>query len=297
MSSDRSRQAWLALPVILAIGAGMAWAGSRHGAEVAGWPVFALCGALAFGVNWVAFVPAWLAQTERYYDLVGSLTYGTLVVVALTASGGGARAWLLGGLVALWAARLGSFLFKRISEDGSDGRFDAIKPDFARFLMTWTLQGLWVFLTMSCALAAITARDDRPLGAIAWTGLAVWIAGFTIEAVADRQKRAFRADPENEGRFITTGLWAWSRHPNYFGEITLWTGIALIAWPALEGWQHMTLVSPVFVYLLLTRISGIPLLEARARKRWGDDPAYQAYRERTSRLLPRPPASEAPARG
>jgi steroid 5-alpha reductase family enzyme len=113
--------------------------------------------------------------------------------------------------------------------------------------------------------------------------------GFLFEAVADDQKRRFRANPANEGRFIASGLWAWSRHPNYFGEITLWFGIALVALPALSGWQYATLISPVFVYLLLTRISGIPLLEARAKKRWGDEPAFQAYRARTPVLFPRPP--------
>jgi steroid 5-alpha reductase family enzyme len=155
--------------------------------------------------------------------------------------------------------------------------------------MTWTLQGLWVLLTLSCGLAAMTTAHPEPLGAVAGAGAALFLLGFTIEAVADHQKRRFRQDPAHEGRFITTGLWAWSRHPNYFGEIVLWTGIALVALPALDGWQHATLVSPVFVFVLLTRISGIPLLEARAEKRWGDDPEFRAYTERTPKLVPRPP--------
>jgi steroid 5-alpha reductase family enzyme len=124
-------------------------------------------------------------------------------------------------------------------------------------------------------------------------GLAVWALGFVIEVVADRQKGAFRRQPGNRGRFITTGLWAWSRHPNYFGEITLWTGVALLALPVLSGWQYVTLVSPLFVYLLLTRVSGIPLLEARAEEKWGGDPDYRAYRDRTPPLVPRPPRSTA----
>ena len=115
--------------------------------------------------------------------------------------------------------------------------------------------------------------------------------GFSIEIVADRQKSAFRADPANAGRFISSGLWAWSRHPNYFGEIVLWFGIAILAWPALAGWQLATLVSPLFVYVLLTKGSGIPPLETRAEERWGDDPAYRAYVERTPVLWPRPPRS------
>jgi len=193
-------------------------------------------------------------------------------------------------LIAVWAVRLGSFLFIRVTADGSDGRFDTLKPDFPRFLMTWTLQGLWVLLTAACALAAICAADRVALGGWAIVGALIWLVGFAIEVVSDSQKRAFRRDPANRGRFITTGLWSWSRHPNYFGEIALWLGIALIAFPALQGWQHATLISPVFVYVLLTRISGVPLLESRGKRKWGEDPEYQAYKARTPVLVPRPPS-------
>jgi steroid 5-alpha reductase family enzyme len=253
-------------------------------------------------MNALAFVPAWVARTEKFYDLTGSATYLAVVALALATGSHGARSTLLAGLIAAWAIRLGSFLFARIRAAGRDPRFDAIKRDFGRFLLAFLLQGLWVSLTAGAALAAMTAASTAAMsGSItgrsttameqldlpALAGLLVWLAGFALEVVADRQKRAFRADPANHDRFITTGLWARCRHPNYLGEIVLWTGIALIAAPALTGWQRLTLVSPVFVALLLTRISGIPLLEARARKRWGSDPAYLAYLERTPRLIPR----------
>jgi steroid 5-alpha reductase family enzyme len=117
----------------------------------------------------------------------------------------------------------------------------------------------------------------------------LWGAGFAIEAIADHQKARFRADPANRDRFIATGLWAWSRHPNYCGEILLWAGVALVALPALSGFALVTLVSPLFVYVLLTRVSGIPLLEARSDSRWGADPAYRAYKARTPALWLRPP--------
>lgn len=285
----RTRQALLTLPLILAIGAGVAWAGSQGSERVLGLPVFALCVALAFGLNALAFIPAYAFQTEKYYDLTGSLTYLAVVATAIVAGSAadrsiGARAALLAGLVAIWAIRLGSFLFRRIREDGRDPRFDAIKPDFARFLMAFLLQGLWVSLTAAAALAALTSTRSVPLGPVDLLSGAVWLAGFGLEVVADRQKRAFRADPANRDRFIATGLWARSRHPNYLGEILLWVGIALLAAPALVGWQWIGLVSPVFVFVLLTRISGIPLLEARAQARWGGDPAYRAHLERTPRL-------------
>jgi steroid 5-alpha reductase family enzyme len=118
-------------------------------------------------------------------------------------------------------------------------------------------------------------------------GVIVWLIGFAIEVVADTQKRRFRADPANAGRFISTGLWSRSRHPNYFGEILLWSGVALMAVPTLSGWRWVVLISPVFVWLLLTRVSGVPLLEARAAARFGDDLAYGAYVKHTPVLVPR----------
>jgi steroid 5-alpha reductase family enzyme len=279
----------VAIPGAILLAAAVAWAGSQNGIRVGDLPLFAVAAAFAFIIQWVVFVPSYRAQTEHYYDLTGSLTYLTLVIATLLLTGSfDARSIVLTLLVSVWALRLGSFLFLRIKQQAVDTRFDAIKPSFNRFLMAWTLQGLWVFLTLSAALAAMTTTAPTQLGLAGFVGMALWAAGFAIEVVSDRQKRLFRQDPANAGRYITTGLWAWSRHPNYFGEILLWLGIALIALPALSGWQYVTLISPVFVYLLLTRISGIPPLESRAEERWGDDPEFRAYKARTPVLFPRP---------
>lgn len=282
----------IVLPIALVAVAGLAWAGSQGGVTVSGMPLFALLVALAVLIQWLAFVPAWMAKTERYYDLTGSLTYLTVTASALfLGPPPEARSTLLGILVGVWAARLGSFLFRRIVADGSDKRFDEIKVSFVRFLVAWTLQGVWVAFTAGAALAAITAGRAGSLDAFAWVGLLIWLVGFGIEAVADQQKSRFRADPENQGRFITTGLWAWSRHPNYFGEIVLWSGVAVICVPALAGWQYVTLISPLFVTLLLTTVSGIPMLEERADEKWGGEPEYEAYKARTPVLVMRPPQS------
>ena len=280
----------MSIVLILLIGGFLAWVGSHGSVEVYGWPLFAACGAMAFLVNWIAFIPAYVAQTEHYFDLTGTVTYISLILFAgLVNPEGDLRSLLLAALVILWALRLGSFLFRRVKRDGSDGRFDRLKPYWPTFLMVWTLQGLWVFLTLACALAAMTSSEVVPLGAFAWVGVGVFFFGWGIEVAADGQKKTFRSDPNNRDRFIETGLWSWSRHPNYFGEITLWVGLALVAFPTLYGWRYFVLISPVFVYILLTRISGIPLLEERGEKKWGGESAYQAYLERTSRLLPRPP--------
>lgn len=284
------RQSVIGIGVSVVIGLLVALAGSDGSAEVGSLPVFAVCGALAFVINWVVYVPSNAAKTEHYFDLTGSLTYITVIVVAaVLADDLDARAVVVTLMVLVWALRLGTFLFRRVKRDGRDGRFDTIKVDALRFLMTWTLQGLWVLLTVACALAIVTGRDREDFGLLAIVGTAIWLTGFGIEVVADRQKSAFKQDPANERRFISTGLWAWSRHPNYFGEIMLWLGIAIIAIPVLSGWRWVTLVSPIFVTVLLTRISGIPMLERRGRKRWGDEPEYQEYVETTPVLIPRPP--------
>ena len=254
--------------------------------------VFAIAAVLAYVINWAVFVPSYLARTETYFDLTGSATYVSLILVTSLASGDlDTRAVVVAGAVLVWAVRLGSFLFTRVRRDGGDGRFDRIKTDVLRFLMTWTLQALWVLLTLAAALAVITSDDRHEVDGFLVVGMALWLAGFAIEVVADRQKSAFRADPANTGRFITSGLWAWSRHPNYFGEITLWVGIAVAALPVLSGWRWLMLISPVFVVVLLTRISGIPMLEHRAEKRWGDDPEFRAYTDTTPVLVPRPPST------
>jgi steroid 5-alpha reductase family enzyme len=275
----------------LAVAAAVGFAGSWGGPRLGAIPVFALCVALAFAINWLVWIPASLWRTERFYDLTGSVTFVAVTALALVATrapGGAASVWrvMLAAMVVVWAVRLGSFLFIRVRRDGSDGRFDKIKVHPLAFLATWTLQALWVSMTVAAALAAITVADG--LGGVwAMLGVIVWLIGFAIEVVADTQKRRFRADPANAGRFISTGLWSRSRHPNYFGEILLWSGVALMAVPTLSGWRWVVLISPVFVWLLLTRVSGVPLLEARAAARFGDDPAYGAYVKHTPVLVPR----------
>lgn len=286
-----TRRSVIGIGAAILLGALVSWAGSDGSAMVGSVPVFALCGFLAFGVNWLAFIPSSAAKTEKYYDIAGSVTYVTVTVVAVALSPDlDARAWIVAAMVFLWTGRLGVFLFRRISREGKDSRFDEIKVNPVRFFSAWTIQGLWVLLTAAAALAIITTTERQALGALGFIGIVVWLAGFAIEAVADRQKSRFKEDPANKGRFIDSGLWAWSRHPNYFGEITLWTGVALMAIPVLSGWQWVVLISPLFVTVLLTRVSGVPMLERKADKRWGGDEAYERYKKATPVLVPRPPS-------
>ena len=285
---ESERKALAAIPVVVLLGAGLAWAGSQNGAAAGGIPVFTLAVAAAFVIQWLAFIPAYLRQTERFYDLTGSLTYiAVTVMLMLLTPGIDARGFLLAALVLVWAARLGSFLFLRISKAGKDDRFDEIKPSFVRFLSTWTMQGIWVAFTAAAAWVAMTSANRVGLDWFALIGVLVWIAGFGIEATADRQKGQFSADPANKGKFIHTGLWAKSRHPNYFGEILLWVGVAIIALPVLQGWQWVALISPVFVALLITKVSGVPHLEKKADRKWGGQADYEEYKKNTPVLIPK----------
>lgn len=286
-------RSFIAILIILVVAAGIAFAGSQGGSDINGIPIYPIGVALAFIINWIAFIPAYILKTEKFFDLTGSITYITVLIVAVTLSPVvDARSLLLLGIIGVWAIRLGSFLFMRIRAAGEDRRFREIKKSFARFLLTWTVQGLWVTFSIAAAMAAITTELRLELGVFAWIGFLVWAFGFGFEVIADMQKSQFKENPENDSKFINTGLWSWSRHPNYFGEIVLWIGVAMIAFPVLRGWQLLTLISPIFIILLLTRISGVPMLEQRADEKWGGQEDYEAYKANTSVLIPRPPSDQ-----
>lgn len=273
--------------VALLLGVGIGWAGSQGSAAWGGLPLFAIAGIVIYLIHWLVFIPSYIYQTEHYFDLTGSITYlSSLGAVAILHPALDTRGLVLCLLIAIWAIRLGSFLFTRVKRAGSDSRFDLIKINFFRFLLTWTLSGTWVYVTMAAGLAAVSSAESIGLDVFFVAGLALWLAGFGFEVTADTQKTRFRADSANDGKFIASGLWSISRHPNYFGEIVLWIGIAVIAFPVLSGWQYITLISPVFVIFLLTRVSGINLLERAGKQRWGDDPDYRAYLDSTPALVP-----------
>ena len=265
-------------------------AGSQGSVSFGGYPLFALCGSIGFALHWAVFVPSYAFKTEHYFDLTGSLSYITTVAAAIIFNPSlDLRDLIICAMITVWALRLGSFLFWRIKKDGQDKRFIVMKTKFTWFLMTWTIGGLWVLVTMAAGLAALTSNITAELGLTSYLGIALWLFGFVVEVTADNQKTEFRKNPDNRNRFITTGVWSWSQHANYFGEITLWFGLALVALPVLSGWQLATLISPVFVYFLLTKVSGIPLLDRLAKQKWGTDSDYLSYTQATSKLLLWPP--------
>ena len=250
------------------------------------------CAVICIGMQWLAWIPASIGKTERYYDLTGGLTYITVVVFSLWAGSQSeppsSRELIVSLLVVIWSLRLSGFLYLRIHRTGQAGRFDKLKTSAIRFLVPWTIQGLWVFLTMIVVIVINSQSGSASeLGIWDGIGLSMWILGFGIETIADNQKTVFNKEPNNQGKWIDSGLWYYSRHPNYLGEILLWTGIAFFGISCFTGLERVAWISPIFIYLLLTKISGTPILDKRALEKWGDDPEYQKYRANTPALIPR----------
>lgn len=263
----------------------------ENSVKISGISAVYFCALLSLGIQWLAWIPASILKTERFYDLTGGLTY--LIVLGFSLWAGstinslGVREILVTGLVTIWSLRLSSFLYLRIHKRGKDGRFDDLKTSFVRFLIPWTLQGLWIFLTMNVIIVINSqSQPSPPLGITDFIGLFLWITGFLIEVIADNQKSNFNSKQENDGKWIKTGLWSISRHPNYFGEILLWLGIAFFGIACFEGLEFISWISPLFVYLLLTKVSGIPILDKRGIEKWGEEKEYLLYRENTPRLFP-----------
>ena len=241
---------------------------------------------LACIIQWACFIPAYLLQTEKFYDLTGSITYLTLVLFAVFSSKSFDNTSLIVcGCITVWAIRLGSFLFLRIKKDGEDKRFRSIKPNLTRFFMTWTLQGMWVTMCLLCVTTALSSEGGVKEGLAFYLGLLIFTVGFTLEVVADNQKTKFRKTPENKNKFISSGLWGKSRHPNYLGELILWIGVAVMSVESLEGLQHISLISPLFVYVLLMYISGVRMLENSGQKKWGHLPEYNEYLKNTPKFF------------
>jgi len=263
-------------------------AGQNIEIEIRGVNAFTFILIIAVLLQVFFFLPSFLLKTEKYYDLVGSLTYITTISLAyFSVENKTMIDSIIYFYVMVWASRLGIYLFRRVRNDGKDVRFEKAKRHFFWFLQYWMGQALWVSLTACAAIIAILSPEEDTLPVLAIVGMVLWISGFTIESISDYQKRVFRKENNPSESFIHTGFWARSRHPNYFGEITLWTGIAVIALNTLNGIEYVTLISPVFVYILLTRMSGVNLLERIADERYGHLEEYQRYKRNTPVLVPK----------
>lgn len=193
---------------------------------------------------------------------------------------------VVGTLVILWGVRLGTYLFTRILQIGKDDRFDDKRGHFVRFLFFWLIQTVAVWVIMIPTTVFLKGTDRIELSGIIIVGLVFWVVGFIVETVGDAQKFTFKSKDENRGKWIESGLWKISRHPNYFGETLLWWGIYLVAISHLGLQFWWIIVGPLFITLLLFFVSGINLLEKSANEKYKDNPAYQEYKKRTSIFIP-----------
>ena len=272
---------------LFAIALLIGYAGSQGGPNIFGYPSLMLIVSVGFFIHWLIFIPSFLLKTEKYYDITGTIAYLTMTGIAVfSTSELNLQSKVVALLITFWALRLGLFLIVRVFQVGEDKRFHGVKTSFSRFFVWFNMSALWVFLTTANALTLILENNPHFGGGYFFSGLAIWLIGFGFEVTADEQKRRFRKNPKNKNQFIDSGLWSISRHPNYFGEILIWVGMAVISFPVLTGWQYITLISPLFVFLLLTRVSGINLLEASSDKKWGDLKSYKEYKENTPKLIP-----------
>ena len=276
--------------VVLTLSSLFAYCLGGHSRNLWGYPIAWILVAYSLLLQVVVAIPSMIFNTEKYYDLTGSLTFISITAIATFTNNTLAIEQIIAaGMVFAWAGRLGSFLFLRILKVGQDSRFVAIKKTKIRFFYAWIIQGLWIVVTIGPLLSVMISNNleqGGELGLLEYAGIALWVVGILIEIVSDSQKSSFNDNPANKDKFISTGLWSYSRHPNYVGEITLWTGATIFAFSSLEGGQFITLINPIFVYLLLSKLSGVPMLEAKAESKWGSDKDYQNYRQNTPVLFP-----------
>ena len=235
----------------------------------------------------IFFIPSFILKTEKLYDLIGSTTYIIIITIAyLSVNTKTATDTILFLFVVLWGTRLGTYLFRRIQRDSEDVRFEKAKRNFFWFLQYWMGQALWVSITSCAAVISILNTESNTLGINGIIGILIWIIGFSFEVIADFQKNNFKKSQNTNDKFISDGLWSISRHPNYFGEITLWIGIYIISYTSFSGYEYLSIVSPIFVYILLTRMSGINMLEKIADERYGNINSYIEYKNNTPILIP-----------
>ncbi len=246
--------------------------------------------AVVLGLQVLAFAVAAARKTDALTDLTYGLTFALVAGTLLIGAGRfEATQVLISAAIVLWGIRLGGYLAIRVLKTGRDERFDGIRERPAKFAVFWSVQAVTIWTVLLPSTVALSHPGPLPLTWPTLLGLAIWLAGLIIEAVADQQKFAFRNDPANKGRWIDRGLWRYSRHPNYFGEMLCWWGLFIAASPALSGWTWLSAAGPAFLTGLLLFGTGIPTVAKAQRERYGHDPAFQAYLRRTSLLVPWPP--------
>jgi len=239
---------------------------------------------VSLAIQVILFIPAFIFRTDKLTDFSYSLTFIVLTLFVLLTNNLSAGKIFLASMILIWALRLGIFLFIRITKIKRDKRFDGVRENFTKFAKFWILQGVAVWLILLPSIYFMT--QDVQLTKLSYLGILIWISGLIIEAISDSQKFSFSQNPKNKNNFISIGLWKYSRHPNYFGEMLCWIGIYLFTISSLSTIQALiSIISPLFIILILLFGTGVPKLEQSADSKFGKLKEYQEYKRRTSLVI------------
>ena len=265
---------------------------SDNSISINGYPVLLYCVLISFTIHLIIFIPSAIMKNEKFYDFTGMIAYLSIIIFAIQQKyiqihSIDIYSLVLSLLISIWTLRLGIFLFYRVLKVGEDIRFKDVKNNALKFFVWFSISSLWVSLTTMAAMNVVTSKNYNKDLTLLCIGTIIWIIGFLFEIISDYQKIKFKNNASNKNKFIDSGLWSISRHPNYFGEIILWIGIYIITLPSTSGLEYLGIISPLFVIILLNKVSGINLLEASADKEWGLSNEYQKYKKITPRLIPK----------
>lgn len=241
----------------------------------------------SFALQMLFFAFASAQKTDKLTDLSYGLTFVVIAFLTwITNNSASFTHTLLFLMIAFWGIRLGGFLFIRILKTGKDKRFDGVRNNFLKFARFWFLQALSVPIILSPSVVMLSSKSVLPFGLFQILGLIIFLIGLIVETVSDWQKFVFKNNPKNKDKWIQSGIWKYSRHPNYFGEMTLWWGIFIYCLPYLSGWQYLSIIGPVFITILLLFVSGIPPLEKSYAQRYKGNKEYEKYKKSTRLLIP-----------
>ena len=265
---------------------------SDNSISINGYPVLLYCVLISFTIHLIIFIPSAIMKNEKFYDFTGMIAYLSIIIFSIQQKyiqihSIDIYSLVLSLLISIWTLRLGIFLFYRVLKVGEDIRFKDVKNNALQFFVWFSISSLWVSLTTMAAMNVITSKNYNQDLTLLYIGTIIWIIGFLFEIISDYQKIKFKNNASNKNKFIDSGLWSISRHPNYFGEIILWIGVYIITLPSTSGLEYLGIISPLFVIVLLNKVSGINLLEASADKKWGSSKEYQKYKKITPKLIPK----------
>lgn len=260
---------------------------------------FAFTAVLTVAIQLACFFVAYACHFDLITDFAGSMNKVLLAVLTLCLKDAFyTRQVVLTVLLVLSRTELALFLFYRVCSRKKDGRFDELHNNFWKYLGFWVYQMMWVYATCASVVFVNGDSANPDLNALDWIGWVLFFVGFAVQVLSDFQKFFFRKDPANKGKICEIGVWFYSRHPNYFGEIMIWTGLfvsaanVIVASTSSPGFGWLTAISPVFTTLVLLFVSGLPTAEGQSLKRFymGDDKGakWEEYAQGTSPIIPFP---------